>query len=65
MFLFIVSYFFLSRKHESRAKRALAQRTLITKQHKEEQKQKLENKEEKSAHLKQKIQAENQEKAER
>jgi hypothetical protein len=43
----------------------LAQRTLITKQHKEEQKQKLENKEEKSAHLKQKIQAENQEKAER
>lgn len=64
MFLFIVSYF-LSRKHESRAKRALAQRTLITKQHTEEQKQKLENKEEKSARLKQKIQAENQEKAEK
>jgi hypothetical protein len=64
MFSFIVSYF-LCREHETRAKSALAQRTLITKQHTEEQKQKLENKEEKSARLKQKIQAENQEKAER
>lgn len=53
------------RKHEARAKRAMEQRNLRAKQLGEEQKQKLESKEEKSAHLKQKLQAENQEKAER
>jgi hypothetical protein len=43
----------------------MEQRNLRAKQLGEEQKQKLENKEEKTAHLKQKLQAENQEKAER
>ena len=64
MFSFIISYF-ECRKHEARAKRAMEQRNLRAKQLGEEQKQKLENKEEKTAHLKQKLQAENQEKAER
>lgn len=48
-----------------RAKRAMDQRALRAKQLEEEQKQKLENKEEKSAHLKQKLLAESQERAER
>lgn len=43
----------------------MEQRTLLAKQLGDEQKQKLENKQEKSAHLKQKLQIENQEKAER
>lgn len=43
----------------------MEQRMLRAKQLGEEQKQKLENKEEKSAHLKQKLLADQQEKAER
>lgn len=43
----------------------MEQRALRAKQAGEEQKQKLESKEEKAAHLQQKIQTENQEKAER
>ena len=61
----IIFYFFNVRKHEARAKRAMEQRMLRAKQLGEEQKQKLENKEEKSAHLKQKLLAEHQEKNER
>ncbi len=43
----------------------MEQRMLRAKQLGDEQKQKLENKEEKSAHLKQKLLAENQERAEK
>lgn len=43
----------------------MEQRALKAKQADEEQKQKLENKEEKAAHLKMKLQVETQEKAER
>lgn len=53
------------RKHEARAKRAMEQRALRDKLVGEEQKQKMESKEEKSAHLKMKLQVENQEKSER
>ncbi|KAK4025855.1 hypothetical protein OUZ56_014899 [Daphnia magna] len=53
------------RKQEARAKRAMEQRVLRAKLLEEEQKQKLENKEERSAQLKQKLLVENQEKAER
>lgn len=55
----------LFRKHEARAKRAAEQRLLRAKQLGEEQKQKLETKEEKCALQKQKLLAENQEKTER
>ena len=55
----------LIRKHEARAKRAMEQRALRAQQIDQEQKQKLENKEEKSANIKMKILAENQEKAEK
>ncbi|KAI9563301.1 hypothetical protein GHT06_010759 [Daphnia sinensis] len=53
------------RKQEARAKRAMEQRILRAKQIEEEQKLKLENKEERSAQLKQKLLVEKQEKDER
>lgn len=53
------------RKHEARVKRAMEQRAMRAKQLDQEAKQKLETKEEKTATLKLKLQAEHQEKTER